>query len=75
MSDRESDFAAYGIEQLVDMHMRESDLTELEAELLEALEDVLGWHDDADNLYKPIEVRAAYMRARAAIAKAKGGDA
>ena len=44
-------------------------------ELLEALEDVLGWHDDADNLHKPIEVRAAYMRARAAIAKVKGEQA
>lgn len=41
-------------------------------ELLEALEDLLGWRDDSNNLHKPIEVRAAYMRARAAIAKARG---
>ena len=43
-------------------------------DLLEALEGVLSWHDDADNLHKPLEVRAAYMRARAAIARAKGGE-
>ena len=43
-------------------------------ELLEALEGILSWRDDADNLHKPLEVRAAYMRARAAIARAKGGE-
>lgn len=41
-------------------------------DLLAALKDCLGWHDFADDLHKPIEVRAAYMRARAAIAKAEG---
>lgn len=41
-------------------------------ELLAALRDCLGWHDFADDLHKPIEVRAAYMRARSAIAKATG---
>lgn len=40
--------------------------------LLAALEEVLGWHDDADDPHKPIEVRASYMRARAAVALAKG---
>jgi Lar family restriction alleviation protein len=37
------------------------------ARLREALRDCLGWHDFADDLTKPIEVRAAYMRARAAL--------
>jgi hypothetical protein len=32
--------------------------------LEEALRDCLGWHDYADDLHKPAEVRAAYMRAR-----------
>ena len=41
-------------------------------DMLEALTDCLGWHDFADDLHKPIEVRAAYMRARAAISKATG---
>lgn len=41
-------------------------------ELVEALREVIGWHDDADNLHKPIEVRAAYMRARALLAKIDG---
>jgi hypothetical protein len=41
-------------------------------DLFEALRDCLGWHDFADDLHKPIEVRAAYMRARAALAKALG---
>lgn len=41
-------------------------------DLLEALTDCLGWHDFADDAHKPVEVRAAYMRARAAIAKALG---
>lgn len=44
-----------------------------QADMLAALKDCLGWHDFADDLHKPIEVRAAYMRARAAIAKATGG--
>ncbi len=44
-------------------------------ELVEALREVLGWHDDADNLHKPIEVRAAYMRARALLAKIDGDEA
>ena len=34
-----------------------------------ALHDVLGWHDYSNDMHKPIEVRAAYMRARAALAK------
>lgn len=37
-------------------------------ELREALEEVLSWHDFSDDLTKPIEVRAAYMRARGLIA-------
>lgn len=41
-------------------------------ELVEALREVIGWHDDADNLHKPIEVRAAYMRARALLAEIDG---
>ncbi len=41
-------------------------------DLLAALEDCLSWHDFSDDLTKPIEVRAPYMRARSAIAKAKG---
>jgi len=41
-------------------------------DMLAAIEDVLSWHDFSDDMHKPIEVRAAYMRARAAIAKAKG---
>jgi hypothetical protein len=32
--------------------------------LEEALRDCLGWHDYADDLHKPVEVRAAYVRAR-----------
>ena len=32
-----------------------------------ALHDVLGWHDYSNDMHKPIEVRAAYMRARAAL--------
>ena len=43
-----------------------------------ALKECLGWHDYADDMYKPIEVRAAYMRARAALTAqpaAPGGDA
>lgn len=43
-------------------------------DLLSALVEVLGWNDDADNPHKPIEVRAAYMRAHAAIAKANGKE-
>lgn len=39
-------------------------------DLYEALKDCLSWHDFADDLHKPIEVRAAYMRARAALSKA-----
>ena len=39
-------------------------------DLLEALKDVLSWHDFADDMHRPVEVRAAYMRARAALAKA-----
>jgi len=38
-------------------------------DLAEALKDVLSWHDFADDMHKPVEVRAAYMRARAALAK------
>lgn len=41
-------------------------------ELVDALREVLGWHDDADNLHKPIEVRAAYMRARALVTRIDG---
>jgi len=39
-------------------------------DLAEALKDVLSWHDFADDMHKPVEVRAAYMRARAALARA-----
>jgi hypothetical protein len=46
-----------------------------EAELAEALRELLGWHDDADNLHKPIEVRAAYIRARALLARIDGDEA
>lgn len=35
--------------------------------LREALRDCLGWHDYSNDMHKPIEVRAAYMRARAAL--------
>ena len=48
------------------------------ARLRAALKECLGWHDYADDMYKPIEVRAAYMRARAALTAqpaAPGGDA
>jgi hypothetical protein len=38
--------------------------------LEEALRDCLGWHDYADDLHKPVEVRAAYMRARKLIKEA-----
>lgn len=41
-------------------------------DLYEALKDVLSWHDFADDMHKPIEVRAAYMRARAALTRAGG---
>lgn len=30
-----------------------------------ALQECLGWHDYSNDMHKPIEVRAAYMRARA----------
>lgn len=39
-------------------------------DLAGALKDVLSWHDFADDMHRPVEVRAAYMRARAALAKA-----
>lgn len=32
-----------------------------------ALREVLSWHDYSNDMHKPIEVRAAYMRARAAL--------
>ena len=32
-----------------------------------ALREILGWHDYSNDMHKPIEVRAAYMRARAAL--------
>jgi hypothetical protein len=32
-----------------------------------ALRDCLSWHDFSNDMHKPIEVRAAYMRARAAL--------
>ena len=32
-----------------------------------ALRDCLSWHDYSNDMHKPIEVRAAYMRARAAL--------
>jgi hypothetical protein len=38
--------------------------------LKEAMRDCLGWHDYADDLHKPVEVRAAYMRARKLIKEA-----
>jgi hypothetical protein len=38
--------------------------------LEEAMRDCLGWHDYADDLHKPVEVRAAYMRARKLIKEA-----
>lgn len=38
--------------------------------LEEGLRDCLSWHDYADDLHKPIEVRAAYMRARALLKEA-----
>lgn len=40
-------------------------------ELREALEEVLSWHDFSDDLTKPIEVRAAYMRARSLLTALK----
>jgi len=40
------------------------------AALREALKEVLSWHDYTDDMHKPVEVRAAYMRARAALARA-----
>ena len=45
-------------------------VTEAAAEiekLRAALRDCLGWHDYSNDMHKPIEVRAAYMRARAAL--------
>lgn len=41
-------------------------------ELLATLKNCLSWHDFADDLHQPIEVRAAYMRACATLAKAEG---
>lgn len=32
-----------------------------------ALRECLSWHDYSNDMHKPIEVRAAYMRARAAL--------
>jgi len=46
------------------------EITRLRAEnekLRAALEDCLSWHDYSNDMHKPIEVRAAYMRARAAL--------
>ncbi len=42
-------------------------LHEENTRLRAALHDVLGWHDYSNDMHKPIEVRAAYMRARAAL--------
>lgn len=52
------------------MEQAADEITRLRAEnekLRVALKECLGWHDYADDMYKPIEVRAAYMRARAAL--------
>ena len=42
-------------------------LTDEIEKLRAALRDCLGWHDYSNDMHKPIEVRAAYMRARAAL--------
>ena len=54
----------------VAMQLARKTRLELEQEnvrLRAALHDVLGWHDYSNDMHKPIEVRAAYMRARAAL--------
>ena len=43
------------------------------AALREALKEVLSWHDYTDDMHKPVEVRAAYMRARATLAQPADG--
>lgn len=40
--------------------------------LYQALAECLSWHDYSDDLTKPAEIRAAYMRARRALANARG---
>ena len=47
------------------LHMR-AGADEIER-LRAALRDCLSWHDYSNDMHKPIEVRAAYMRARAAL--------
>ena len=47
------------------LHMR-AGADEIER-LRAALREILGWHDYSNDMHKPIEVRAAYMRARAAL--------
>jgi len=49
-------------------------LHEVNQDLVEALEECLGWHDFSNDMHKPIEVRAAYMRAREIITKARGTE-
>lgn len=43
---------------------RQEHLASAAPELREALRELLGWQDLANDLTKPLEVRASYMRAR-----------
>lgn len=43
---------------------RQERLAATAPELLQTLRELLGWQDLADDLTKPLEVRATYMRAR-----------
>jgi len=76
------DETARHISRLLDHLTREkerADAAEAEAKdamlanaaLREALKEVLSWHDYTDDMHKPVEVRAAYMRARATLAQSR----
>jgi hypothetical protein len=60
------------------LRKNDREVTRLTAEvekLRAALEDCLSWHDYSNDMHKPIEVRAAYMRARAALSASQPAPA